>query len=318
MSILTIVNSVKTAVSGLNLKLIKYSPEISIGAGLVLGGLAIGSSIIATLKIDTVLTEREETLEKIENGVIDESLEYTAEDAESDKKKLQMQTAFKIAKLYLPTIIFAGTGAFCILKGFNKMKSRYLGMTALYNSLMLVHKNYRDRVKEKVGEEEELKIYLNEGNMEITNIDEKGKKTVENKSVLLGDTHISQYATVFGPFLPNGKKNVEWDKNRNFNLMFLKARESIANDRLQSRGYVFLNEVLDSIGLPMTTEGALVGWIKGHGDNCIDFNLPLNERQSVKDYLFESLNNHDSFLLDFNVDGTIFDKIGEVNRRVSA
>jgi hypothetical protein len=75
------------------------------------------------------------------------------------------------------------------------------------------------------------------------------------------------------------------------------------NDLLRARGHVFLHEVLDTLGIQRTPESAIVGWIfdsenPDHiGDNFIEFN--------IRDYQSE----YGYILLDFNVDGTIFDKI---------
>ena len=54
-----------------------------------------------------------------------------------------------------------------------------------------------------------------------------------------------------------------WHKNIDLNLMFLKYQENYFNDLLACRGHVFVNEVLDSLGLARTKDGQLCGWTKG-------------------------------------------------------
>lgn len=62
------------------------------------------------------------------------------------------------------------------------------------------------------------------------------------------------------------------DKNPNFvpnddhNRFFIAGTQHLLNDRLAARGYVFLNEVLDALGIARTKAGQLVGWQKGNGD----------------------------------------------------
>ena len=83
--------------------------------------------------------------------------------------------------------------------------------------------------------------------------------------------------------------------------MFLKVQQNYANERLKTKGHLFLNEVRDMLGLPRTKIGQLVGWVYKDG-KYVDFGLngKLNER----------FNNGDSntATLEFNVDGIILDK----------
>lgn len=69
------------------------------------------------------------------------------------------------------------------------------------------------------------------------------------------------------------------------------------NDLLADRGYVFLNEVYDALGLPGTAIGAIVGWFRDSdiGDRFVDITI-------VEE-------NEHGFLLDFNVNGAIFHKL---------
>jgi hypothetical protein len=80
------------------------------------------------------------------------------------------------------------------------------------------------------------------------------------------------------------------------NAAFLHAQQSYANDRLQAQGYLFLNDVHDMLGFDRIGNGQLVGWLKDKGDNFVDFNITKVEDENA-------------FLLDFNVDGVIYDKI---------
>lgn len=103
----------------------------------------------------------------------------------------------------------------------------------------------------------------------------------------------SSYARVFDEL------NVNWESRPEYNLLFLKSQENWMNDRLQARGHVFLNEVYDCLGFQRTSAGAIVGWLaQGEGANHIDF--------SIRD---AQTNISPSVILDFNVDGVIYDKI---------
>jgi hypothetical protein len=69
---------------------------------------------------------------------------------------------------------------------------------------------------------------------------------------------------------------------------------------------VFLNEAYDALGLDRSKEGAVVGWVLGNGDDYVDFGLYTCDTPAVQDFM---TGREYSVLLDFNVDGVIYDKI---------
>ena len=92
--------------------------------------------------------------------------------------------------------------------------------------------------------------------------------------------------------------------------MFLRAQQQYANDKLIAQGHLFLNEVYDMLGLPRTKAGAIVGWVyddnNAVGDNFVDFGIYDVHRETARDFV----NGYErSILLDFNVDGVIYDLI---------
>lgn len=79
------------------------------------------------------------------------------------------------------------------------------------------------------------------------------------------------------------------------NISGLIGAEAYFNGMLDGRGYVFLNEVYEFLGLEKTEAGDKVGWIKDNpeGDERIIFEIHQTDRMYI----------------DFNVDGVIIDKI---------
>lgn len=55
--------------------------------------------------------------------------------------------------------------------------------------------------------------------------------------------------------------NVNWHDNVTYTDVFIKASMSYMNALLHTQGYVFLNEVYETLGLPKTRNGATTGWI---------------------------------------------------------
>jgi hypothetical protein len=88
------------------------------------------------------------------------------------------------------------------------------------------------------------------------------------------------------------------------------------NDLLISRGHMFLNEVYDALGLERTKAGSVVGWIISHdGDNYVDFGIFTDkDARQYRDFVNGRSN---AILLDFNVDGVIYDKIDTNKERIT-
>ena len=92
--------------------------------------------------------------------------------------------------------------------------------------------------------------------------------------------------------------------------MFLNAQQNYANDLLKSKGYLFLNDVYDMLGIPKTKAGQVVGWVydpenPNSGDNYVDFGIYDAYNEKARDFV----NGYErTILLDFNVDGYILDK----------
>ena len=130
---------------------------------------------------------------------------------------------------------------------------------------------------------------------EVVNQKVEETKNIESRTC-------SQYARFFDETSPY------WYKNPEMNLFFLLAQQNHANEKLKARGYLFLNEVYDMLGMPRTKAGQIVGWVykenNTDGDNYVDFGIYRTEQNAKFVNGFEN-----SVLLDFNVDGPVFDKI---------
>jgi hypothetical protein len=181
------------------------------------------------------------------------------------------------------------------------MKKRNLALVAAYKAIEEGFMAYRKRVIQEHGEKADY-MYKNGLRSETvveTEVDEKGKSYKVKKEKLIKDPNgLSVYAKFFDETCR------QWSKNAEYNLMFLKAQQNYYNNLLMARGHVFLNEVYDALGIPRTQAGSIVGWVIGGGDNNIDFGIFDGDRPIVRNFV----NGYEhSILLDFNVDGAIYD-----------
>lgn len=188
-------------------------------------------------------------------------------------------------------------------------------MTAAYTVLDTDFKNYRSRVIEKFGKEidRELKYNIKAEKVSATEVDaETGKeKKVKKNAFVVNPSDVSGYARFFEKYTVdedgNSILNPHWEPNNEYNIMFIKAQENYANDLLRAKKRLFLNDVYEMLGLPRTKAGQVVGWVYDKdnpvGDNYVDFGL-YTDNLSYSDFA----NGLDpAILLDFNVDGNIWE-----------
>lgn len=268
--------------SKLAIKVDKYLPEIMFTTSMAAGAAAIVTTALASFKV-------KEKLDDIDN--------------DDDIENKNIEKALMLCKLYVTPATLATSSAILGFGAFTKMRGRYLGAVAAYNGVKFTFDKYRERVINNEGKEKDFEYMY--GADYVVNSDQNNKETKEQHvdSIVPG---LSQYAIIWDKYLPDGSVNPNWDENTNFNYMFLRTQEAIMNDLLQSRGHVFLNEVLEAIGYPHTQAGAVVGWVKGYGDDLIDFGLYNNETEKIKRFVN---GNPNTIILDFNVDGVIYDLI---------
>lgn len=293
--------------AGFQLK--KHSPEILVVTG-VIG--VVTSAVLAckaTRKLDSVLEESKEQIDKIKDYIEEEgySEEYTKKDASKDLTITYTQSALKIAKLYGPSVILGAASIGAIFGGHNILRKRNVALAAAYTAVDKGFKDYRNRVIERFGKEldRELKYNIKSDTVEVTELDEDGKEKTSKVTVNTVDPNeLSEFAR----FYDDGCTG--WTKDPELNLAFLKKQQCWANNLLKSRGWLTLNEVYDMLGITRTAAGMVVGWIYDEkhpvGDNFVDFGIYDINNEANRRFV-NGLER--TILLDFNVDGNIYDKI---------
>lgn len=298
---------INRAVNKVAFKMKKHAPEILVIAGV--GGTIVTTVMAckATTKIDEVLAENKEQIAKTKNYVEETGFsdKYTEKDYQKDLTVMYTQRGLKLFKLYAPAIAVGTISITAILAGHNVLKKRNVALAAAYEVVNKNFKDYRGRVVDRFGNEldRELRYNIRKEEVEKTVIDEKtGKeRTVKEITEIADIDPSSEYAKFFDESCPG------WTKDPEYNLMFLRNQQQYANDLLESRGYLFLNEVYEMLGIQRTRQGQVIGWI--YDKNVIDkvnfgiYNIanPAN-RRFVNGY-------ERSILLDFNVDGDILNAI---------
>lgn len=299
-----ILKSVNGVTSKAVMKLKKHSPEILVVAGIAGTVVSAVLACKATTKVAEILDETKGTLDTIHEGMETGAIngqEYMNEDGKKDTVVVYAQTGMKLAKLYGPAIILGTLSVTSILASNNILRKRNVALGAAYAAIDKSFKEYRGRVIERFGEQvdTELKYGIKAKKFEEIEVDpETGKEKKVKKTVMVADPNLqSDYAVYFD------SKSRNYETNPDYNRMFLKAQQAFANDKLQTRGHLFLNEVLDDLDLPRTPAGQIVGWTKDGPDGYVNFRIVEVERET------EDGRHEPALLLDFNVEGNIWEKM---------
>lgn len=300
-----IITKVTSAVNTATIKVKKHSPEILIVAGVVGTVASAVMACKATTKLSTVLEERKKDVNAVHECSENEEIkaDYSQEDAKKDLTIIYAQTGVKLVKLYAPAIALGALSITSIVASNNILRKRNVALAAAYATVDKSFKEYRNRVVERFGEQvdKELKYDIKAKKFEETVKDPETGKEKKVKSTVNVANADSGYARFFDETCKG------YEKDTQYNLLMLRGQQQYANDLLHARGYVFLNDVYDMLGIDRTKEGQIVGWVYNKnnevGDNFVDFGI-LETNRETEDGSYEP-----AILLDFNVDGNILDLI---------
>lgn len=290
----------------------KHGPEILLIGGTI---MVVSGAVIAcrqSLKAHDILEKANSDLEDVEKAIeVANPEDYTARDARNDRLKVYGRTFLDLAKCYGPSVLLGLVGFGMIFGGHHILKARNIALGAAYSGLLGKFRNYQKKVQEQLGTDKELLLRAGAEKMDISIDDEETGKEKKVKGAQVvhdnGDGH-SIYAKIFD------EGNLNWSHNPASNLIFLRAQQKFANDKLKAEGYLFLNDVYQCLGFPRTSEGQIVGWVydpdneEHDGDNYVDFGIYdiLYKDVAKRDFI----NSYEPCVwLDFNVDGIVYDLI---------
>lgn len=306
-------------------KLQKISPELLIVGGV---GCVIGATVMAckaTRKAEDVIDDAQETIEKIRS----ESEAVVGQDEDgndvvgtvltkADQHDILMTKAHavgKMARVYAPAMALGAAGIAMICTSHGIMKQRNGALLASYNALDAAFKSYRERVlAEEDGAERDRKyltgdrttnygpVELSEGEfnemMNPEDIDEINQRAAREAQMAA----LGPYSFIFDSFTTS-----RWSAHSLSNLNVIRSTEDWANRQLRLNGHLFLNDVLDELGMDKVPWGQIVGWIRGsrEGDSYIE--IIADDQRTAFDLDDDTCNK--PIYLEFNCDGAIWTKI---------
>jgi hypothetical protein len=282
----------------------KHSPEILVVSG-VIG--VVTSAVLAckaTLKLNEVLTRAKDKVEDIhwttENG-------GDPQEAKKELTAVYARTGLELVGLYLPSVGLGALSIAGILTSNNILCKRNAALAAAYTAIEGSFQGYRARLIERFGEEvdKELRYNVHQEKLEGTEVDENGKTKKVKKTVQVTDIdETSDYARYY-----DHRTSQAWEESSDYNRMFLKAQQNLANNLLIAHGYLFLNDVYEMLGIQRSIPGQVVGWVydkaQDCGENYVDFGITETYRKDESGELMPTI------LLDFNVDGNIWERAAQ-------
>ena len=295
---------------GAGLQLKKHSPEILLATGIVTGITATVMACKATLKLDEVLEKHEEQIDAIHKAMENPELlpePYTEKEAKRAITITYVKTGLDLAKLYGFPIAMGAVSITSTLAGYGVLNQRYVSASTAFASTSQAFKEYRGRVVERFGAELDKELRYDLKTKEVGRIvkhEDGTEEIVKSHEEVCDMLYYSEYARFFDASCKG------WSKDADFNLKFLKDQQRYANDRLRRQGFLFLNDVYESLGIPKCKLGQIVGWIYDEknpiGDNYVDFGIFDSNKPQNMDFI----NGYEkTIILDFNVDGNILDLI---------
>lgn len=303
---LNVIKKIGFVGSKIAIKTGEHAPEILAGVGVIsFVGACISAGKGTLYAQEVVLTAEYERDEILKARAYDpEYIEYPKANEQADKFAVYIKEGKGLLKCYAPTFIFAFLSLSSFMGSHYILRKRNVALIAAYGVLNDSFKTYRTNVIEKYGEEEDYRLKNNIVSEKIEIEEEIDGKTKKKK--ITADL-VTKTPTGYSFIFDNDHSMMSITDTIMARDILMMAENS-ANQILIGRGYITLNEILRSIGLPETTAGQIVGWVrKGEGDGYVDFGMRQVRNASDPDGV--------AFLLDFNVDGPIYQKIDSFNKR---
>ena len=245
----------------------KNAPEILMTIGIV--GMGAGTVIAVRNTEKKVVPRKQEREDKIDSVAWEVHNKVTTEEeAAAIVKKENVACTIDVVKAYaLPALVEVG-GIACILWSNHESRKRIAGLAAAVTTISTAFDQYRERVRDRYGEDIERSIYLGEKQVEIETVDEKGKKKKEK--ITVADPNIAgttKYLT---------KASSLWSDSDSFMDYQLQLIQSKLTDmfRADPSGFMTWNTMLDEFGFKKNGDGLVLGQIydytKHAADNYID------------------------------------------------
>lgn len=200
--------------------------------------------------------------EKVANNLV------YPENNKKEIRKIQGKTFVQLAKVYALPVIFTGLSLTFMGGSYKVMRDKEIALGAAYVTLDNAYKAYRNRVKEKFGEEAEQEI--------LKDVREKKSiKRVEDKAtgeVTDIEETVKSYPGAYELIFDAASVLFSRDGRTNYETLCFKEKE--LTQILRRQGYLYLDTVIEILGIPKSTidkdllkAARVVGWLDEEDEN---------------------------------------------------
>lgn len=231
------------------------------------GGLAYG--VYKMCKTSTKLNEAMEPHRKMEESIVDSHNKGVIDDAEFKKKigMAKIEQAKDVAKLYAPGFLLVASSTLGFLFSNRELGKRVVNAQ---NMVLQYHDSYqklKQNVQNAIGKKatQAVEHQINSGIRTIE--DEKTGKKIEKyfRYMTVDGDMIS--ASIYSVFFNNTCNGFDEDSRKN-NYEYLKSLEHDMNNRLRRKGYLWLSDVYNALGIVPDNYNEAIknsGWIDPNG-----------------------------------------------------
>jgi hypothetical protein len=300
-------NAVTLAAGKQIIRLKKNSPAIMFGAGLAGTVMTVIKASQATLHLEEVIEKYEKDMLTADEVAAKATQKFTEKDRDKYQRAIKLRMVRDVAKLYAPAATL-GVVSLGLLTGAHvTLTKRNVALASAYTLVDRAFKEYRERVRQELGDDKDREFRFGTVAKEIVVEGEHGHE-VKTVKRIGPQGRESMYAKPFDDFCQ------DFDQRDEYNRNFLWMQQRYANDRLNANGYLFLNDVYKSLGMPLTTAGQVVGWVKGGngktaGDGYVDFGCFNLDSQEILDIM---RGDEGTIWIDPNVDGEVYKLLDEI------
>ena len=314
----------------------KAKPTICVVVGMIGTAASVYLAWRAGRKANEVIEEAKADISKVKamrpTEVVDETTgktTYTVEEGQLTKSeynrallRAHYTALIKLGKLAAPAVITEAASLTAIAYGYDIVNDRFAETAAACQAYAAFMTDYRGRVRDKIGDEEERKLYF--GTKEIEDdepeIDKEGKpkltkdgkpKMRKTKKEILDEelAKHSPFARVFDPdYCPSFECESDGLENFWYNGKLLKETEATFNHLIRySQGHVMLiNTIYEFLGFKLSSLGAIHGWHCKNVNGKLIFDNGCSEGIKFTVYPIWYRDDNDmlkkTYILDFNVD----------------
>lgn len=231
------------------------------------GGIAYG--VYKMCKDSTKLNEVMEPHRKMEESIVDSHNKGVIDDAEFKKKigMAKIEQAKDVAKLYAPGFLLVASSTLGFLFSNRELGKRVVNAQ---NMALQYHDSYqklKQNVQNAIGKKatQAVEHQINSG-VKTVEDENTGKKIEKDFRYMTVDGDMIS-ASIYSVFFNNTCNGFDEDSRKN-NYEYLKSLEHDMNNRLRRKGYLWLSDVYNALGIVPDNYNEAIknsGWIDPNG-----------------------------------------------------